>query len=327
MKIAARLAALLLAAAFATGPAQAQALREITIAHTPSLAGGIPKVAVALGLFEAHGLEAKLVQMESASATATALISGSVDATVTGPGELIAAQARGVDMVMVANLYNGFNGSIVISKAVAEKLGVAPDAPVEERLKALDGLVIGSTSATSAFTVTPKSAIESVGGTPRFIYMSQPAMQAAMESGGVQAYMAGAPFWTMAVQKGTGIVWISGPKGEFPKPSSPSSSVGLEMMRDAAEADPELAQALAGVFADLSKAFEERPEEVKAAISEAFPAIDRKTIDAFYDSEIGGFMAKPLTTEEMAHEIAFVKLGGANLPNIDDIDPASLSFP
>ena len=86
MKLASRLgAALVMAAAALAAPAFAQAPQQVTIAHTATLTGGLPRVAAALGLFEAHGLDARLVQMDSANATATALISGSVDAAMSGP--------------------------------------------------------------------------------------------------------------------------------------------------------------------------------------------------------------------------------------------------
>jgi len=326
MNLMTKLGGALVVAAALAGPAAAQGLQDVTIAHTPSLIGGVPKIAQELGLFEKHGFNATLVQMESANATATGLISGSVDATITGPGELIAAAARGVEMMVVANVYNGLNGSIVLSKEVADRSGIAPDAPVEERLKVLDGLTIGSTSATSAFTVSTRGAIERVGASATFTYMGQPTMQAALESGAVQAIMAGAPFWVGPVLNETGIIWVSGPRGEFPPDLMPRSPASLMVMRPLAESDPDMVERLGAVFVDLAMAVAERPDEVKTAIGRAFPTIDAATIEVLYEVEKHGLMARPLTVEDIAHEIAYVKLGGADLPGIDSIDPAALLF-
>lgn len=314
-----------LAMALAWGPAShAQEPKPVTIAHTPSLAGGVPKIAVELGLFEKHGLSPRLIQMDSASATATAIVSRSADVALSGPGELVAAQVRGVDMIVIANIYNGLNGTLVLSRQVADDLGVSPDAPVEERLSALDGLLLASTSATSAFTISSREAIESAGAEARFAFMGQPAMQAALESGAVQGYVAGAPYWTVPVLNGTGYAWVSGPKGEFPPELTPASSAGAYMMRSRYDEDPDLAQRLTAVFTDLSSAFGENPDEVRAAIARAHPTMDPRNIDAFYEVELRGFMAQPPTVEDMQHEIDFIKLGGANLPGIDDLDPADL---
>ena len=55
--------------------------------------------------------------------------------------------------------------------------------------------------------------------------------------------------------------------------------------------------------------------------------MDDKAIDAVYDIEAPGFMAKPLTVEDMAHDIAFMKLGGVNLPQADKLDPKRMLYP
>ena len=68
------------------------------------------------------------------------------------------AHARGLKVVVLANTYAGFSGTLVLSKSVVDKLGVSPTAPIAQRLKALDGLVIGSPSATGAYTVTARAA-------------------------------------------------------------------------------------------------------------------------------------------------------------------------
>lgn len=312
------------ALALLAGGAGAQDLKEVTIAHTPTLGGGIARVAQELGLFEKHGLKANLVQMDGASSTATAIISGSVDAAVSGVGELIAAKARGVDMVALTNNYNGLNATLIFSKKEADRLGIGPDAPVEERWKALDGALIATTSATSSFTVSTRMAAEAAGAKPRFTHMSQTAMQAALETGAIQAYAASVPLWTVAVLNGSGYAWLSAPKGDYPADTQPVSAIGVYMMRAKAEADPDVTNRVRAAFEEVSRDFVDRPDEVKAAIIRAFPSIDPSSVDVFYEVELGGFRGGELTVEGMARDIAYVKASGANLPGIDAIDPASL---
>ena len=62
---------------------------------------------------------------------------------------LDAARARGQNVVIVGNFYRGLSASVVLSKTVADKLNVTANAPVQQRLRALDGLTIASPSATS----------------------------------------------------------------------------------------------------------------------------------------------------------------------------------
>ncbi len=318
-----------LAAAFAgfSRPALAQGLQDVSIGHTPSLSGFAARIAQELGLYAKHGLNARLIQVDSANAGATAVISQSLDAAVSGPGELIAANARGVKVVAIANVYGGLNAHVILAKAVAAKTGVSPSAPVADRLKAMDGLVFGSVSPTSAFTVTMRTATEDVGAKLRFTYMAQPTMQAALESGAIQGFIASAPFWVPATMNGSGVIWISGPRGEFPRVRTPSHSASVQVMREFIDAKPEVAKNLAAVYADLAKAFVDRPTEVKAAIPRLFPSVSAAMVERFYDLEAQGFAAKPLTIEDMVHEIAYVKASGANLPGIDAIDPRTLIHP
>jgi ABC-type nitrate/sulfonate/bicarbonate transport system substrate-binding protein len=311
-----------------SGAASAQGLQEVTIGLS-SLSFGTAgaRMAKNMGLFEKHGLDAKFVLLETANAATTALISGSLKVSLSGSGELVAAQARGIKVVAIANTFAGLSASIVLAKSVADRLGVKRDAPVAERLKALDGLLIGSTTATSTATVSYRNAARAVGVNLRFSYMAQPAMPAALESGAIQAYSAAAPFWALPVVKGVGVLWIAGPKGELPAEHNPASAGNMQTMRAYAEANPDLVRRLAAVFADLVKAIEERPAAVRAELAKLYPDLDAATLDLLFASEAIGWKAMPLTPADMVKEIEYVKSGGAQLPLIDQIDPKAMLFP
>ena len=282
------------------------------------------RIAGELGLFEKHGIAAKFIVMDSASAATTALIAGSVAGAVSGPGELVVVQARGQQVVAVANTYAGLSGSLVLAKPVADRLGVSATAPVADRLKALEGLTIGVPSATGAYTVAFRSASRDAGANVRFAYMAQPAMVAALESGAIQGYVGGAPFWAMPVVKGTGVLWISGPKAELPAANMPVSSSNLQIMRGYAEAHPDVARGLAAVFADLGRALDTQPASVKAIVAKLYPDLDAPTLDLLFAAESPAWKTRPPSAADMAREIAFVKLSGVPLPQADSIDPSAL---
>ena len=232
-------------------PSRAQGLQDVSIGHTPSLSGFAARIAEELRLYEKHGLRARLVQVDSANAASTAVISRSLDAGISGPGEIIAASSRGQKVVIIANVYGGLNAHVILAKSAAEKAGVAPTASVADRLKAMDGLVFGSVSATSAFTVTMRTATEEVGSKLRFAYMAQPTMQAAMESGAIQGFIASAPFWVPAALSGSGVVWLSGPKGDFPRARTPAHSASVQVMREFVDTKPDVTRRLIAAYADL----------------------------------------------------------------------------
>lgn len=306
----------------------AQPLRKVNVA----LAGGsmiavIPRFAKEMGLFERRGLDPTFIVMDSASAGATALLAGSVEYAFSGPAELITARARGRDVVTIANTYGGLGGSLVLSKETVAKLGVSPTAPLADRLKALNGLTIASPSATSVYTITYRAAAQKVGATPRFTYMAQTAMQAALESGAVQGISGSAPFWAMPLLSGKGVLWIAGPGGDMPSEFRPRSNSVLLAMRDTVKNNPDITARLAGVFTDFAEAVEKRPAVVKAAVAKTFPNLDARTIDMLYETESLAWKSKPLTAADVAAEIAYVKATGINVPGLEKVDPAAAVWP
>jgi ABC-type nitrate/sulfonate/bicarbonate transport system substrate-binding protein len=323
-----RRAAAALTLAFATTLGWAQAAKPVSLGLAgQSMVASIPRFAKEMGLFEKRGLNVNFVMMDSANATATALIAGSLDYAFSGPGELITARARGRELVAIANTYGGLAGSLVLAKSVVDKLGVAANAPMAARLKALNGLTIAAPSATSAFAISYKAAAKSAGAELRMTYMAQNTMAAALESGAIQGYVSSAPFWAYPLLNGKGVMWVSGPKGDLPAELRPRSTSVLLTTRAAAKASPELTKNLAGVFSDFADAIDQRPADVKAAILKVMPNLDNATLDMLFNTESQAWKARMLTAQDMAHEIAYVKAGGTNLPSLDGVDPASLLWP
>lgn len=306
-------------------PAAAQALQEVSIGlASTSFATAGPRLAKELGLFERRGLEPRFTVLDSANAATAALIARSVDFAISGPGEIVAAHARKQPVVALANGYVGFSGTLVIARPVADKLGNAATTSPAARLKALDGLLIASPSATGAYTITLKAAAAAAGANVRFTYMGQPAMLAALESGAIQGFIGGAPFWATAVGKGYGALWLSGPKGEFAREFVPAATVNLQTLRAQLESQPTVVKRLLEVFADLGKAIDERPAQVKAALARLYPTLDAATLDLLFAAEGRAWRPQPLTKADMSHEIAYMKLGGAPIPRLDSLDPAAM---
>lgn len=310
------------------GTAAAQEPIKITIGlASGSLPSSGPRFAQQMGLFQKHGLDPKITIMEDASVATMALISGTLDFNVTAPSDVIIGNARGQNLGVVATVYGGYSPALVLSRKAAEDTKVSPTAPVAERIKALEGLLIGSTSATSNFTLGIKCAMATAKGTPRLTFMSQPAMVAALESGAVQGFIASAPFYGIPAVKGTGVIWLSGPKGEYPEGCATTYAATINSSMAYAKANPEAIKRVRAVFADFADAVRSRPDDVKGAIGKLFPDIDRATIDLLFQSEALGYSAKPPTAEGLAKEVAFVKASGVPVPNLDSIDPAKLLVP
>ena len=309
---------------FAASAASGQQLQEVIIGlSSTSLGAAGYRLAKELDLFKKNGLEPRIVVLDSGNAVVTALISGSLQFALGGMADMVAAQARGQSIVTSTNTYGGPSGTVVIAKSVADKLGIKPDSPVNDRLKALDGLTIAGTTATSSNIISLVGAVKRQGGNLRPTYMAQEAMPAALESGAVQGFISAAPFWSIPVTKGLGVLWVSGPKGDFPPDLSTSSANQVQVMRSFAEANPDLVKKVDSVYRDFIKATIERPADVKAAIAKLYPNLDRATIDMLFDIEAIGWNAKPATPEDVTKEIGLIKMSGSQMPGLDKVDPAA----
>lgn len=309
------------------GGAQAQ-MRDLAIPiSSTSFGTAAIRVAKELGLFEKQGINARFVTMDSSSAAMTALISGSSEVVLSGPGEMIAARARNQPIVAVVDCYRGFAAALVLRKDIAEKFASAAAGPPAAKLKALDGLTIASPSATSAYTVAFRGAADAQGAKIKFTYMAQPTMAAALAAKAIDGYIAGAPFWGEPVTRGTGALWLSGPRGDLPPQNMPYSSVSLQVMKAFADANLPLMKSLQAVLADLGATIDKNPGAVKAAVRKLYPELDEAAVDLYLTTEMQAWKTRPFTATDFRQEIDFVKSTGADLPNVDSIDPASLFVP
>jgi ABC-type nitrate/sulfonate/bicarbonate transport system substrate-binding protein len=327
VKFAATALAVFLAITSLANPSVAQQKRDVTIG-VGGAGFGSANVVIAkeLGLFDKYGINAKTTVLDSSNAATTALISQSFDVAASGIGELIVARARGQDVVMIQNTYDGLVGTLVLSKAAAEKTGVSANAPTEQKFKALEGMVIATPSASSSYTLALKSVAAKFGTNIRLTFIGTDAQASALGAGAIQGYMSGAPTWAPPVVRGSGIVWLSGPRKEFPPENVPVNSGGLHVMRDFAEANKPLVKALAQAMRDFAKAIDERPADVKAAAMRAYPQVDPETMQLLFQTEVGGWRVKKLTTDDFRHDIEFVKLSNINLPALDTLDPSKIWF-
>lgn len=304
---------------------RAQSSPEIVIGlPSTSLGAAMPRLSHELGIYAKNGLQTRLTVLESAAVSTAALISGSVQLTQAGPGEQIAAQAKGQKVVCIGIAYAGFSQSLVLSKAAAAKTGVSAQAPLADKLKALQGLTIATTSATASPTIALKRAAATYGVEPRFTYMTQPTFAAALERGAIDGYIGSAPFSTMGVAKGLGVMWANGPGREFPKEAAPANAGLLFVMRDYAQANPDVIRKLVASYTQFAEMVVKQPQAVKAVIAKLFPDLDGPTLDLFYGSESVSWAFRPVTVEEMTHELRFMKESGVPIPNLDQIQPRDM---
>jgi len=315
------LAGMTLAASGSMARAAEGNLKEVTFAiSSGSMGAAATRIANELGLFEKHGLSLKLSTMQGANASTTALISGSVQVAASGPSELILANSRGQNVVVLMATYNRTTGTLVLAKSVAEKLNLAATAPINERLKALDGLLIAAHSPTAMGVLGLNAAIEDAGAKVTYTYVGQTAMPAALDTGVVQGYLAASPYWASSVIKGTGVRWLD--MVELPEQFVTNQASHLQVMKTTAEEDPELIKTLFAIFDELADAVENRPDDVRAAVSRLYPDIDKQTFDLIFEMELPAWKTRHVDADQVKHEIDLMERMGVG--TFGDLDPNTM---
>ena len=274
------------------------------------------------GLFERHGLKLRIVVMDSGNAAMAALLSGSVPFAVAGPSDVLTARARGQDVVIVANLYAGLAGSVVLGKSVVEKLNVAVKAPLKERLHALDGLVIAVPSATSALLAPIRAAAEEAGAKVRFIYMAQGTMPAALEKNAIQGMVASYPFAGVPVLHGTGVIWVDGPGGELPADVLPASSSCVQTTSTFIAAHKDTVRRLQQAVAAVGRFISQDHPAAQRALAAAYPQLSAEEIDLSFKQQWRNWTKPFLTEQDIRQEIKLL-IASTKATNLERLDPTT----
>lgn len=313
-----RLPALLVAAALASAACGSSGADggHVTIAiSSESLATQLVRMADDLGMFKAEGVDVELVNSNGGAQAVTAMLSGNVQFASAGAPEVITSNAEGRDVRAIARLYSGLSGSLVLSRSTADRLGIdpnaplderltSPDKPIEERLKALDGLDVAFSSATSSLKSPVMSSAESVGAKVNPVYMKQESMPAALSAGAIDAFQASPPVSELGVSTAGGVMWIEGPTGQFPDEFTPVSSSTLMTTGAFVESDPDTVKKIARAITRTAQYVVDNPDKAEANVRTRFTDVDEKIFDAAWQANKDSFTHPRVTADQFRHDIS-----------------------
>ena len=97
--------AVLMAAAFAAGEAGAQTSITVAVPNPSAITWAPMWAAVGEGYFEDEGLSVDIQAVDGSSQVLQAMSAGQAEIGAPGPGPVLAARARGLDVVFIYNLY------------------------------------------------------------------------------------------------------------------------------------------------------------------------------------------------------------------------------
>lgn len=258
-------------------------------------------VADGAGFWEDQNLDVEMIRGESGAALSNMVALGQVDFSYAAIETVVQAQAEGRDLLQIMPLVNTFTLNTVVSNEALERAGVGPDDPIEDRLEAFSQMTVGYTSPGSPTDRWSRFFMQLAGVDPEtegtlVSVGSAPNLQAALQTGQIDAYMLTPPGATVPELEGYGTSFIRGTDSDVPQLEDfADTAVGAtaswlegENNREAAvrmvvgliradqliQEDPEAAmEHLAVYYPDMD------PEIMRAGLEDMLPALREPTID------------------------------------------------
>jgi NitT/TauT family transport system substrate-binding protein len=186
------------AAVFATAPVRAQTLETLHVAGIPVELAGSLYYGVDLGLFQKAGLDVQIITLSSTAATTPAVASGAVDIGTTNLVSIALAHENNVPIVVVAA------AGASNTKSALEGIIVPKDSPIKTAAD-LNGKTIITSVLKNNLQIETNAWMGKHGGdytTLKWIEAPNPATEAMVATGKVDAATLGEPFLSAAIATG-----------------------------------------------------------------------------------------------------------------------------
>ena len=192
-------------------PGIAQAADPVRIGQATTSLSFLPVWAArAMGSFAAQGLTMTWAALPGGDPTAlAALDAGDIDLAAVGSDTVLNAVGKGQPFLMVSSLMSRVTLDLVVSKTFLARTGVAASDPLDKRLAALKGAVVGVSAVGGAQDhaarwLAARAGLDMRAGIQVAMVGGPPALQAALENGRIGAFVLSPPEAQVAEAAGYG---------------------------------------------------------------------------------------------------------------------------
>ena len=271
-------------------------------------------------LWEKQGLDVKILDIAGIGSM-NAVISGSVDFSMSSGPSITRAWAKGQHLVALATAINQSDEDIVIRKDLATAGHFDPKAPLAERGKLLKGLTIavggiGAIPDVVLKVVQIQAGLsrDNVTATP----MQPPEYMAAFERKAIDGFVSGPPFIQQAVVAGTGVVLSDSAKGE-PIEYSPQSAGLLLTRGDFCAAHRSICEKMVHGIVEAAKFLHEHRAESIAIARKHFGTYSDEVLAQSIDMLTAMTPSPPLTTAKMLENGDLINIAAGFMKDSDKL--------
>ncbi|MGH3653018.1 ABC transporter substrate-binding protein [Glutamicibacter sp.] len=236
-------------------------LTKATIGLFPSSAVGAIQLGIDKGYFEEEGIDLEMLLGQGSAAQLPSLTSGSLEFMLASPTTPLVATTKGLDVKIVSGYAQ--NRPDIVEDSVAVLVG--PKSKIK-RAKDLEGKTVSINALGSIGDIGIREAISLDGGDPskvNFVQLGLNEVAAQLESGEIDAGMAGPPFLQQIVAGGGSVI------SDFIKEAKLGGSELVIVSSGAlTEKDPELVEGFVSALDKTLTYAEENQDEVRSLLPE-----------------------------------------------------------
>jgi NitT/TauT family transport system substrate-binding protein len=251
------------------------------------------------GFWAEQGLNVKTVVIQGVGAP-NAVISGSVDFTLTTASTFGRAAARGQRMLVIANLLERPMMELVLSKDAAIRGKFNAEAPLADRAKILKGKVIAIDGVATNLHAYAQLVALRGGLDPdkdiQFAPMSATNMPGALQSKAIDGFSSSLPWTVDAVQSGAAVMIASSPRGDLPELIPFNYSVLMTRPQLCAD-QRAICEKMAHGFVLAAQFIRDNQAGVLAVVKKRFPQTNDDILKAAVDTIRAATPAEPVPTE------------------------------
>jgi NitT/TauT family transport system substrate-binding protein len=255
-----------------------------------------------------------------------ALIGGQVDIVLGSPGAAMRAAVQGQPIKLIGGTVNKYASNIVVDADILAERGVDESSPVDEKIRAMAGLRLGTTGPGAApdslfrflfdkVGIDPESEVELVS-----IQGGGAGMLAGMERGVIDGFCLSSPTSDLAVQN-FGAAYLFNMATNPPEELDDYLYITIQVFEDAITEKRELLfDYMRGVALAL-RAIREEPETFEAWARDWFEGLDPAIFEKAFATNRAIYMPNPVPTEshfelnKMFVNRGFATLGEDPLPD------------